>query len=159
VRNDFDATPTPRVASLPVTGQVIVVGLNGSPTSWNAFCWSAGQAARTGGRIVAVFVSPCVRTTGLQGGPYDYAAVEDAQAQHCCALETEAAGYAADLGIGLTFVRRRGGAARGLSEVALAARADVVVVGRSRRRLCGGTASLGRRLRSRPDAPVLVVVA
>ena len=32
------------------TPSVIVVGLDGSPTSWDAFSWAAGQAARHAGQ-------------------------------------------------------------------------------------------------------------
>ena len=52
-----------RDASGPAVGAtapVIVVGLDGSPTSWDAFSWAAGQAARANGRLIAVYVASAV---------------------------------------------------------------------------------------------------
>ena len=37
---------------------VVVVGIDGSDTSWDAFCWACGETRRLGGRTVAVFVGP-----------------------------------------------------------------------------------------------------
>ena len=37
---------------------VVVVGVDDSESSWDAFWWSCGESQRLGGRIVAVFVSP-----------------------------------------------------------------------------------------------------
>ncbi len=39
---------------------VLVVGVDGSGASWDAFAWAAGEARRCSGRIVAVFVTPQV---------------------------------------------------------------------------------------------------
>jgi hypothetical protein len=41
-----------------VVEPVIVVGLDGSPSSWDAFCWAAGEAVRINGKVVAVHVVP-----------------------------------------------------------------------------------------------------
>src|ERR1700722_5984651 len=41
----------------PVNARV-VVGIDGSDTSWDAFCWACGETTRLGGRTVAVFVGP-----------------------------------------------------------------------------------------------------
>src|SRR5580692_2938833 len=36
----------------------VVVGIDGSDTSWDAFSWACGESRRLGGRVVAVFVGP-----------------------------------------------------------------------------------------------------
>lgn len=41
----------------PVKARV-VVGIDGSDTSWDAFCWACGETNRLGGSTVAVFVGP-----------------------------------------------------------------------------------------------------
>ena len=38
----------------------VIVGLDGSGTSWDAFWWACGEARRLGGRLQAVFVSSSV---------------------------------------------------------------------------------------------------
>ena len=40
-----------------VSGPKIVIGVDGSAQSWDAFAWAAGEALRRNGRIVAVFVT------------------------------------------------------------------------------------------------------
>ena len=53
------ALPMPDSSDPPVgaTAPVIVVGLDGSPTSWDAFSWAAGAAVRANGRLLAVYVN------------------------------------------------------------------------------------------------------
>ena len=38
-----------------VSHPVIVVGLDGSPTRWDAFAWAAGEATRGNGTLTAVY--------------------------------------------------------------------------------------------------------
>ena len=56
---------------------VIVVGLDGSPSSWNAFCWAAGEARRVNSRIVAVHVIPLADAAGAFAVPFDYAGLSE----------------------------------------------------------------------------------
>ena len=42
------------------TAPVIVVALDGSSTSWDAFSWAAGEAVRANGRLLAVYVTPAI---------------------------------------------------------------------------------------------------
>jgi nucleotide-binding universal stress UspA family protein len=58
----------------------------------------------------------------------------------------------------LTFVRELGDPVHALISVARSAHADLVVVGRSAKMLHHLAGSAGRRLASRQDAPVVVVV-
>ena len=63
-RKGMDSSPQHRDHAhgdhAPVNGRV-VVGIDGSDTSWDAFCWACGETRRLGGRTVAVFVGPIPR--------------------------------------------------------------------------------------------------
>jgi hypothetical protein len=45
-------------AAEPIGRPVLVVGVDGSDPSWDAFAWAAGEARRCRGRVIAVFVTP-----------------------------------------------------------------------------------------------------
>jgi nucleotide-binding universal stress UspA family protein len=137
------------------TAQVIVVGLDGSPASWDAFCWAAGQATRTRGSLIAVYATSAVTPVPVPG---DFAYTEQAAQEVAAELKAEAEHRAAETGVQLTFVRDLGDTVHALISVARSAHADVVVVGRSAKMLHHLTGSVGRRLASRQDAPVVVVV-
>jgi nucleotide-binding universal stress UspA family protein len=89
-------------------------------------------------------------------GYFDYAR-QAAQAV-AADLKAEAEHRAAEAGVQLTFVRELGDAVRALISVARLANADLVIVGRSAKTLHHLVGSTGRRLASRQDAPVVVVV-
>jgi nucleotide-binding universal stress UspA family protein len=137
---------------------VIVVGLDGSPASWDAFAWAAGEAVRSNGSLIAVYATPAVEPGAAFGGPFDYAAAEQARQEAARLLAAGAAQLASDVGVPLSFVREPGGVTRALTCVAHSARADLVVVGRSAKTLHRLAGSAGGRLVSRHDAPVVVVV-
>jgi nucleotide-binding universal stress UspA family protein len=138
------------------TAQVIVVGLDGSPASWDAFCWAAGQATRARGSLIAVYATSAVAPVLPVDGYFDYA--EQAAQEVAADLKAEAERRAAEAGVPVTFVRELGDTVRALTSVARSAHADLVVVGRSSRILHHVAGSAGRRLASRQDAPVVVVV-
>jgi nucleotide-binding universal stress UspA family protein len=143
------------------TMPVILVGLDGSPTSWDAFSWAAGEAVRANGRLIAVYVMPAVETFAVFGVPFDYTAADQArQARQEVAgqLEDEATQRARDVGVPFSFVSEFGDVAYALTSVARSVEADVVVVGRSAKLLHHLIGSLGRRLACRHDAPVVVIV-
>ena len=52
-----------------------MVGLDGSPASWDAFCWAAGQATRARGSLIAVYVTSAVAPVPVPG---DFAYAEQA---------------------------------------------------------------------------------
>ena len=137
------------------TAQVIVVGLDGSPASWDAFCWAAGQATRARGSLIAVYVTSAVAPVPVPG---DFAYAEQAAQEVAAELKAEAEQRAAEAGVQLTFVRELGDTVHALIRVARSANADVLVVGRSAKMLHHLVGSAGRRLASRQDAPVVVVV-
>jgi len=136
--------------------QVIVVGLDGSPTSWDAFAWAAKEVSRTGGRLIGVYAAPVVEPGTEFGVPVYYGA--DARDEMVGQLKDEAERRARDLGVQLRFVRELGDAAHALTRVSMSVEADLIVVGRSAKILHHLAGSLGRRLMSRHDAPVIVVV-
>jgi nucleotide-binding universal stress UspA family protein len=137
---------------------VIVVGLDGSPSSWDAFSWAAGEAARSKGRVVAVNVTPFTDAAAAFGVPFDYAGVEQTRQEVADELKRDATGRAKELGVALTFVCEHGDAAHCLTEVAQRLHANLVVVGRSTKVLHHLAGSLSHRLTSRNNAPVVVVV-
>jgi nucleotide-binding universal stress UspA family protein len=137
---------------------VIVVGLDGSPASWDAFCWAVGQAARGNGRLIAVYATPWAAPFPSVGEAFDYDAAEQAWREMAGNLAAEAAQRASEMGVPLSFVRESGDVIHALTSVARSADADLVVVGRSAKILHRLAGSAARRLVSRRDAPVTVVV-
>jgi nucleotide-binding universal stress UspA family protein len=140
------------------TAYVVVVGLDGSPASWDAFCWAAGQAAGGNGRLIAVYATPLAAPFAPAGEAFDYAAAEQAYRETAGQLADEAAQRASEMGVPLSFIRESGDVIRALTSVAHSAGADLVVVGRSAKILHHLAGSAARRLVSRRDAPVTVVV-
>ena len=146
-----------------VDGAAVVVGLDGSETSWDAFSWACGEARRLGGRLVAVFVSrPVVSLTlaasAAAGVVCDPAAMDPGGAAQAEQLRLEAERLGRSQRMALAFVHARGDPATELLRVAGGVHADLIVVGRStkaRHRVAG---SLGRHLVNEPGAPVVVVV-
>ena len=138
--------------------QVIVVGLDGSPTSWDAFVWAGEEGTRTGGRLIAVYVAPTVEPGAEFGAPINYGAAEEARDEMVAQLKDEAERRARDLGVQLKFVREIGDSADALTRVSRSEDADLIVVGKSSKILHHLAGSLGRRLVSRHDAPAIVVV-
>ncbi|HET6742286.1 MAG TPA: universal stress protein [Kribbella sp.] len=143
---------------LPTAEPAIVVGLDGSTTSWDAFAWAAGEALRTNGRLVAVYVMPYSDPTAALGVPYDLGTARDTQKELAAEIEAEAERRAQEAGVQLSFVGEYGDAIGTLSDVAREVDARLVVVGRSSKRWHRLTGSLGHRLTCRKDAPVVVVV-
>ena len=140
------------------TAPLILVGLDGSSTSWDAFSWAAGEAIRCNGGLVAVYIVPAVEPAAVFGESQGYAAVEQAREEVGAQLRDEAQRRARDLGVPLRFVSGRGDTAPTIIRIARSLGADLIVVGRSAKMLHHLAGSLGRRLVSRRDAPVIAVV-
>ncbi|HUC13143.1 MAG TPA: universal stress protein [Acidimicrobiales bacterium] len=139
---------------------VLVVGLDGSDPSWDAFAWAAGEARRCRGRIIAVFVTPLVEPEAALsiGAPYDYEAAVEATDQIAEELAGEVARRADVLGVEASFVREKGDATHVITEVARSEHADLIAVGRSAKPLHRLAGSVSRRLVLCRDLPVTVVV-
>src|ERR1700722_18962442 len=86
------------------TRKVVVVGLDGSPTSWDAFAWAIEEVTRIGGRLVAVYAAPTVEPGAEFGAPVDYGALEEARDEMVAQLKDEAERRARDVGIPVRFV-------------------------------------------------------
>ncbi len=139
---------------------VLVVGVDGSGPSWDAFAWAAGEARRCSGRTVAVFVTPLVEPEAALSiaAPYNYSDALEARDQIAEELAGEVARRAHELGVEVSFVREKGDAAHVLTEVARSEHADLIAVGRSTKMLHPLAGSVSRRLLRGHDLPVTVVV-
>src|SRR5580704_17295345 len=138
----------------------LVVGVDGSAPSWDAFAWAAGEARRGNGRIVAVFVTSVIEPQEALGStaPLGYAAAADARDQMAEELAAEVARRADALDVEVRFIRGIGDAARVLTDLAHSEHADLMVVGRSAKILHRLAGSVSRRLVLNRESPVLVVV-
>ncbi len=151
---DPQAAPTVGAATA-----LVLVGFDGSETSWDAFSWACGEARRLRGRVVAVFVSSssdlvlAAVSSALVGIDHS-----DLRPQRAEALGRELQCYAADRDLDFTFVHTHGDTASELLRLAAAHHADQIVVGRSTRTRHLLAGSLGRRLVGKREAPVVVVV-
>ena len=155
---DAAAERTPNPASPAGAAQIIVAGVDGSPTSWDAFSWAAGAAARSNGRLIVVYVMPLTDPATAFGAPYDYGAAEDIREEVAGQLKDEAERRARDIGISISFVSDYGDATQTLTDIARNVHATLVVVGRSAKMRHHLAGSLSHRLTCRKDAPVVVVV-
>jgi nucleotide-binding universal stress UspA family protein len=159
-RHHDEASVTP----LNPSGAVVVVGIDGSDTSWDALHWACGETRRLAGRTVAVFVAPtsvavsATAAASVAGVAGAYGAIEQTVTDQAGELGDLVRGYAQDLGVDLTFVHTRGDTATELLRVAGSFHADLVVVGRSTKARHHLAGSLGLRLVGRRNAPVIVVV-
>jgi nucleotide-binding universal stress UspA family protein len=161
-----DGSPEPQMkdTSENRAGPVVLVGIDGSCTSWDALHWACGEAKRLAGRAVAVFVGPTSGATSATaaasfgGAVVAYGAIEQTVTDQARELGEQARKYAQDVGIDLTFIHARGDTATELLRIAGCSHADLVVVGRSTKARHHLAGSLGRRLVGRRNAPVIVVV-
>jgi nucleotide-binding universal stress UspA family protein len=150
--------------SVNPAGAVVVVGIDGSCTSWDAFHWACGETRRLAGRLVAVFVGPTSGATSataaasFAGAVVAYGAIEQTVADQARELGRLVRSYAQDFGVDLTFIHARGVTATELLRIASCSHADLIVVGRSTKARHHLAGSLGRRLVGRRNAPVVVVV-
>jgi nucleotide-binding universal stress UspA family protein len=146
---------------------VVVVGVDASESSWDAFWWSCGEAKRLGGRVVAVYASPLVApgsamavaaavmadTPTIQFDWGERAANSVAED-----LRDKLMVSASDAAVDLEFIHAKGDAATELLRIAAAKNADLIVVGKSLKVLHHFAGSLGRRMVGKRNAPVVVVV-
>jgi nucleotide-binding universal stress UspA family protein len=151
-----ERTPNPTGPADPAP--VIVAGVDGSPTSWDAFSWAAGAAIRSQGKLIVVYVMPFTDPAAVYGAPYDYVGAEDLREELASELRDEAERRARDLGISIRFISNYGDATQTLTDIARTVHATVLVVGRSAKMWHHLAGSLSHRITCRKDAPVVVVV-
>lgn len=135
--------------------RVILVGIDGSPTSLRAGAYAAGLARRQGADLVAVHVATTPALAML--APDRPWPVEETLTAVTEEIRRQVAAGAAHVGVPVRFVALRGDPYAGLCRVATETRADAVVVGASTHvghRLMG---SLAVRLVRAGRWPVTVV--
>ncbi len=138
---------------------VILVGIDGSPTSLRAGAYAAGLARRQRARLVVVYVGPVASMAAAVPGAGAAAAVSQREAFNETSddLRRQVEEAAQERGISITYVARRGDPFAELGHVAEQVRAEAVVVGASAKaghRLVG---SLAVRLVRAGKWPVTVV--
>jgi hypothetical protein len=148
----------------PAESAVVVVGLDGSAASWDAFWWGCGEAARLHGRVIAVYVSRALATTAAVtaapslGVCCDYQALRETAIEQATELRAEAHRQVSGQPITLSFIHAWGDPVDELVRISRTVHANLIAVGRStklRHRVAG---SLGRRLIAKQRAPLVVVV-
>jgi nucleotide-binding universal stress UspA family protein len=146
----------------PVNARV-VVGIDGSDTSWDAFCWACGETRRLGGLAVAVFVGPTsgaasATAASFGGAVVAYGTIQQSMTDQAEELGNQVRAYGQDHGVDVAFFYTQGDTAKELLRFANAGHADLLVVGRSTKARHHLAGSLGRRLVGRRHAPIIVVV-
>jgi nucleotide-binding universal stress UspA family protein len=164
----MDSSPQHRdqlhIGSSSPASALVVVGIDGSDTSWDAFCWACGETKRLGGRTVAVFVGPtsgavsATTSASFTGAVVPYSALQQSMTDQAEELSGQVRAYAHDHGVDVAFVHTQGDTANELLRIANADHADLLVVGRSSKARHHIAGSLGRRLVGRRGAPIVVVV-
>jgi nucleotide-binding universal stress UspA family protein len=140
-----------------------VVGVDGRPASRDALAWGCGEAARSDGEVIAVFVSP---SATAQDGVAAMLWMDVSGFERAIERQTEEATIGLrrtirrlgeEAGVDVGFVHAHGDVSAELLRIALETGADVIAVGRStgHHRLFGSPAS---RLARRREAPIVVVV-
>jgi nucleotide-binding universal stress UspA family protein len=135
--------------------RVIVVGMDGSPTSVNACAYACGLARRQRSQLVVVFVVQTPLFVAIVGEVA--AAVAQTQLELGDDLRDEIRRAAEEFAVPTRFVTRRGDPFVELRDAANAAKADLVVVGVSTRAGHRFLGSVAHRLVRLGRWPVVVV--
>src|ERR1700678_3905896 len=101
----------------PVNASV-VVGIDGSDTSWDALCWACGETIRLGGRTIAVFVGPnpgaasATASASLTGTSVPYQDLQQSTTDEAEKLSAQVRTYGHDHGVDVAFVHTQGDTAK-----------------------------------------------
>jgi nucleotide-binding universal stress UspA family protein len=134
---------------------LILVGVDGSRTSWRAAAYAVGLARRQHCRLLAVFVAPL--SAGIGVAPGAAAALSEAAAEAASEIAGRLRNAAAELGVALEFRAVIGDPWTELKRAAAESRADAVVVGASEHAGHRIVGSLATRLVRSGKWPVTVV--
>jgi len=136
---------------------MIVVGLDGSRTSWRAAAYANGLARRQRSRVTVVYVvSPSALAT-MTADAAGTIVMGEVREEVGADLRAEVERLAADRGINTEFLVVRGDPFTELRKVAQEVRADALVVGASERAGHRFVGSLAGRLVKAARWPVTVV--
>jgi nucleotide-binding universal stress UspA family protein len=136
--------------------RVIMVGVDGGAAAERAGAYAGGLARRQHAHLVVVFVASPSLYLAL-APPGLSAAAEETIQELTEEMRRQVGQRAQELAVPITFLCRRGEAAAELARVADELRADMVVVGASRRGRRRLTGSVARRLLRTGRWPVVVV--
>ena len=134
--------------------RVLVVGVDGSETSWRALYYAFGLARRQRGSLLAVFAGVPACSLELEGCPNDVWSARDRLAAE---LRDAVAELSDEHEVAAEFVTTQWEPAESLVRVAAEHRADAIIIGASRalaHKLFGSTAV---RTVRRSRCPVTVV--
>ena len=134
---------------------LILVGVDGSRTSWRAAAYAGGLARRQHCRLLALFVTRLSANIG--GAPGAAAAMNEAALQAAADIEQQLRARAAEVGVELEFRAVIGDPFTELTRAASESRADAVVVGASEHAGHRIVGSLATRLVRSGKWPVTVV--
>jgi nucleotide-binding universal stress UspA family protein len=136
--------------------RVIMVGMDGSPTSMHAVSYAGGMARRQRCRLVVVFVAEPA-SFGTSVSALAVAALERTHRELCGELRSEVQRWAEEHGVPTTFLARRGDPFAILRDLADQVKADMVVVGASAQAGHRFIGSIATRLVRLGRWPVVVV--
>lgn len=134
--------------------RLLVVGIDGSETSWRALYYALGLARRQRGSVLAVFAGVPTSVFELEGCPTE---AWDARDQLIAELRDAVAALSVEHQVAAEFVTTQWEPVESLVRVAAEHRADAIIIGASRaltHRLLGSTAV---RTVRRSRCPVTVV--
>ncbi|HTS97325.1 MAG TPA: universal stress protein [Streptosporangiaceae bacterium] len=134
---------------------LILVGVDGSRTSWRAAAYAAGLARRQGARLLAVHVARLSANIGAVPGAA--AALNEAAKQAAEDVERGLRDGAAEVGVDLEFRSMVGDPWTELTRAAAESKADAVIVGASEHAGHRIVGSLATRLVRAGKWPVTVV--
>jgi nucleotide-binding universal stress UspA family protein len=153
-------TPGPDAITRTADGpSLVVVGFDGSDTSWHALAWACGHARRARCPVLAVYVSTNRYWDRVVPVGDAAAALAEAATEAADQLRREITQMASGCGfpVNVSFVHRQGDPARELMLVAREHGADLLVVGTSAHPLHRVAGSLPGRLARCRQIPVVVV--
>lgn len=149
------ASPEPQFELGSDGPSLILVGIDGSRTSWRAAAYAAGLARRQHCPLLAVFVAPLSANIGAAPGAA--AALHEAAREAASDIGAQLRDRAAEIGVRLEFRAVIGDPFTELKKAAAQSRADAVVVGASEHAGHRIVGSLAMRLVRSGQWPVTVV--